>query len=101
MNKEEKGVHSGHRARMRAKLVTYGAKIFDTYELLEMLLYSVIPLKDTNPIAKSLLASAGSLDKLLSLDEEKLCEMDGVGERTARLLHLVGSADSVGSISAA
>jgi DNA repair protein RadC len=86
---------------MRAKLVTYGAKIFDTYELLEMLLYSVIPLKDTNPIAKSLLASAGSLDKLLSLDEEKLCEMDGVGERTARLLHLVGSADSVGSISAA
>ena len=84
---------------MRAKLVAHGARIFDTYELLEMLLYNVIPLKDTNPIAKKMLVTAGSLDKLLSLDEAELMRIDGVGERTARLVHLVGMADSVGAIS--
>ena len=31
-------IHEGHRGRMRAKLRAYGQSIFDTYELLEMLL---------------------------------------------------------------
>ena len=84
---------------MRAKLVAHGARIFDTYELLEMLLYNVIPLKDTNPIAKKMLAAAGSLDRLLSLGEDELMSIEGVGERTAKLVHLVGMADSVGEIS--
>ena len=99
MNIEEKSVHSGHRARMRSKLVAHGERIFDTYELLEMLLYNVIPLKDTNPIAKKLLASAGSLDKLLAEREDELMRIEGVGERTARLIHLVGYSDLVGEIS--
>ena len=45
-------IHLGHRQRMKDKLSNHGARIFDTYELLEMLLYNVIPYKDTNPIAK-------------------------------------------------
>ena len=36
-------VHGGHRARMRNKFLRYGAAPFDSYELLEMLLYYVIP----------------------------------------------------------
>ena len=48
-------LHAGHRARMRRKFLSYGPRIFDTYELLEMLLYYAIPYKDTNPIAKRLL----------------------------------------------
>ena len=58
---EDKDIHKGHRARMRSKLESYGPRIFDTYELLEMLLYYVIPYRDTNPIAKRLLAAFGSL----------------------------------------
>ena len=42
-------IHYGHRARMRSKLITHGQRIFDTYELLEMLLYHTVPYKDTNP----------------------------------------------------
>ena len=42
-------VHSGHRQRMRDKFIRHGADVFDTHELLEMLLYYVIPYKDTNP----------------------------------------------------
>ena len=55
-------LHVGHRARMRRKFLSYGPRIFDTYELLEMLLYHVIPYKDTNPIAKRLLMEFGSLE---------------------------------------
>jgi DNA repair protein RadC len=51
---------------MRRKFFDYGDEIFDTYELLEMLLYTVIPVTDTNPLAKRLLAVFGGLDGVLS-----------------------------------
>ena len=35
--------YKGHRSRMRAKLLAHGQRIFDTYELLEMLLNNVVP----------------------------------------------------------
>ena len=54
MQANNDGIHKGHRQRMRAKLKAHGARVFDTYELLEMLLYYVVPYKDTNPIAKRL-----------------------------------------------
>ena len=43
----DENIHDGHRCRMKAKLLSHGRSIFDTYELLEMLLYYVIPYKDT------------------------------------------------------
>ncbi len=87
---EDKDVHKGHRSRMRSKLESYGPRIFDTYELLEMLLYYAIPYKDTNPIAKRLLAAFGSLDGVLSAPVEELAKVDGIGERCASLISYVG-----------
>ena len=80
------GIHSGHRARMRRKFLDFGGRVFDTYELLEMLLYHTVPVKDTNPIAKRLLSRFGSLDGVLSATTEELCEVDGVGKKTAELI---------------
>lgn len=82
-------IHEGHRGRMRAKLRAYGQNIFDTYELLEMLLYYTIPYKDTNPIAKRLLAAFGSLDGVLSASVEELTAVSGVGQRSAVYLKRV------------
>lgn len=87
---EDKDIHKGHRARMRSKLQTYGPRIFDTYELLEMLLYYVIPYKDTNPIAKRLLAAFGSLEGVLSASVSELSAIDGIGERCAEFISLSG-----------
>lgn len=87
---EDKDIHKGHRSRMRAKLEAYGPRIFDTYELLEMLLYYAIPYKDTNPIAKRLLSAFGSLDGVLSAPIEELSKVDGIGDRCARLISSVG-----------
>ena len=67
MNKvlDDNHIHDGHRERMRSKLIIHGQKVFDTYELLEMLLYYTIPYKDTNPISKRLLFTFGGLDGVL------------------------------------
>ena len=89
--KPDSQIHLGHRERMRRKLIAYGAEIFDTYELLEMLLYSVIPVRDTNPIAKRLLMTFGSLDGVLSASAEELMTVDGVGATTASYLATVGA----------
>ena len=83
-------VHEGHRSRMKAKLIAHGQRIFDTYELLEMLLYQVIPLRDTNPIAKNLLYVFGGLDGVLRARREDLTEVCGIGERAADFLTTVG-----------
>lgn len=100
MDSVEKGVHDGHRGRMRAKFAEHGAKIFDTYELVEMLLYHAVPMRDTNPIAKRLLATFGGLAGVLRAEREALLAVPGIGEKAADLIRLVGRADSVGRLSA-
>ena len=92
---DDNRIHEGHRSRMRAKLSSHGHGIFDTYELLEMLLYYAVPYKDTNPIAKQLLHRFGSLDAVLRADKEELKEVPGVGEAVAELITRAGSVESL------
>ncbi len=87
---DDSRIHDGHRSRMRAKLIAHDQRIFDTYELLEMLLYHTIAYKDTNPIAKRLLRAFGDLDGVLRADKAELALCDGIGERTADFLTKVG-----------
>lgn len=96
---DEKGIHDGHRARMKDKLFTHGQRIFHTYELLEMLLYHAIPRGDTNPLAKRLLAHFGSLDGVLSATKAELLQVNGVGEHTASLITTVGEMLAEGELS--
>lgn len=88
-------IHHGHRGRMRRKLLDNGARTFDTYELLEMLLYHVIPYKDTNPVSKKLLSHFGSLDGVFKAKRNELLCVDGVGYAVADFLVTVGGLMSV------
>ena len=59
------------------------------HELLEVLLYYVIPRKNTNPIAHSLLYAFGDLDRLFSASAEEIEKVAGVGKKTAEFIRLV------------
>lgn len=50
-------VHDGHRARMRDKIRKGGLGSFQQHEILEYLLFSFVPRKDTNEIAHALMTS--------------------------------------------
>lgn len=88
-------IHDGHRQRMRAKLLAHGSKIFDTYELLEMLLYYSVPYSDTNPIAKRLLSAFGSLDGVLNATPDELKTVTGIGPKSAELIYAVGKLNQI------
>ena len=78
---------------MRDKLLTYGRDVFHTHELLEMLLYHVIPYKNTNPTAEELLHRLGNLDGVFSADCKSLLSIEGIGPRVADLIEAAGLID--------
>lgn len=61
------------------------------HQLLELLLTFAIPRRDTNPLAHSLLAAYGSLDKVLAANPYDLMRQEGIGPQTAVLLSLAGA----------
>ena len=87
---KNKAYHGGHRARMRERFLQTGGAAFAEHEILEMLLYHVIPRADTNGTAHALIESFGSLSGVLEADLDRLLAVDGVGERTAEYLSLLG-----------
>ena len=92
---DDSRVHEGHRSRMHEKLIAHGRQIFDTYELLEMLLYQAIPYRDTNPVAKNLLYAFGGLDGVFNADVKDLVGVAGIGEHTAEYLLTVGKLSDI------
>ncbi len=64
--------------------------VFETYELLEMLLYNTVPVKNTNPLAKELLAAFSGIGGVLSAPYEELIKIDGVGDMTAKMITALG-----------
>ena len=77
---------------MRRKFSENGPRVFDTYELLEMLLYRTVTAKDTNPHSKLLLAEFGSLEGVFLAKREELKMVNGIGDKSAQLIEAVSSA---------
>lgn len=77
---------TGHRKRMRQRVLAQGAASLADYELLEMLLYVGIPRKDTKPLAKNLINVFGSLPAVLEAGEENLRQISGVTRASAAVL---------------
>lgn len=85
--------HIGHRKRLREKFLNNPQSLAD-YEILEMILFSANPRKDTKPLAKSLLNNFGSLSKLVNAPLNKLLEYDGITEANASMIKLFHEAAS-------
>lgn len=82
-------VHDGHRDRMKQRFLEHGLDNFSDHEVLELLLYYVIPRGDVNPLAHRLLDHYGSLRAVFDADPSDLQQISGVGEKTAGLIHLI------------
>lgn len=82
-------VHTYHRERTFARFKEFGLKTFTDHQALEMLLFFSIPRKDTNPTAHYLINRFGSLNGVLEAPIEQLVEIQGIGEYSALLIHLV------------
>ncbi|WP_294395562.1 DNA repair protein RadC [uncultured Sphingomonas sp.] len=70
---------SGHRARLRRRLIEGGSDALLDHELIEYLLALVTPRRDTKPQARALVAEFGGLGGVFSADAESL-KRAGLGE---------------------
>ncbi|MBC2778226.1 RadC family protein [Parasphingopyxis marina] len=71
---------TGHRARLRKRLIEGGHGALLDHELVEYLLALAIPRRDTKPLAKKLLNDFGGLGPLLSAEPEALARIGGLSE---------------------
>lgn len=86
------GHASGHRARLRQRLLDTGGDALLDHELIEYLLALAIPRRDTKPLAKQLLAHYGGLSAVLTADPQNLSRQKGMGETSVAALKIVQTA---------
>ena len=85
----EPDLRAGHRQRLKERFVSGGPEALPDYELLELVLFSAIPRRDTKPTAKRLLERFGSFAEVINAPPERLKEVKGVGEAAVMQLKLV------------
>ena len=88
MNDSNASLNSGHRKRMKEKFLRSNHESMHDYELLEVLLFYAKPRADVRPLAKQLIKEFGSLNKLFSVDIEKLNLLNGVGDSISTLIKI-------------
>lgn len=81
-------LHEGHKKRLREKALL-NIDSLQPHEIIELLLNFGIVRKNTNPIAHELINKFGSVSNVLDADVSALMQIDGVGEASATLLHII------------
>lgn len=87
----DKNSHDGHRDRLRIRYKKEGLESFAPHEVLEMLLFYAIPMRDVNEISHRLIEQFGGLSGVFDASVEDLMERGGISLQTAVLLNLVPS----------
>lgn len=83
----------GHRARMFERFLSTNESDVSPRDIIEMLLYFSIRVRDTRDSAVELMERfEGDLNRLFDAPPEELCKIDGVGAASAMLLGAVGCA---------
>lgn len=82
---------TGHRDRLRGRFKNAGEQALADYELLELLLFRMIPRRDTKLLAKQLLTRFGSIGGVLGASPKLLQEVNGIGENVAIDLKVIAA----------
>lgn len=81
--------HKGHRKRLKKRFLTESLDAFEDHNVLELLLFYAIPVKDTNEQAHKLMERFGSLSNVFDASVNDLCKVCGIKEHTAVLIKLI------------
>lgn len=81
--KRQVSVHAGHRERMRQRFLVSQGKDFNDHEMLEMLLFYVLPRGNTNELAHNLLSEFGSLRDVCNAEPARIERVVGAGPATS------------------
>ena len=85
---DRENLHKHHRRRVKERFLADGLERFSPHEVLELVLFYAVPQKDTNELGHRLIERFGSIDRVFSASYEDLCEVPGMGDHAATLLHL-------------
>ena len=72
--------YHGHRERLRQRFAQNGSSSLQDYELLELILFRLLPRRDTKPIAKAMIERFGNFPEAISAPSHLLEEIDGLGK---------------------
>ncbi|MCF6343912.1 MAG: DNA repair protein RadC [Devosiaceae bacterium] len=72
--------YHGHRERLRQRFAKNGSSSLQDYELLELILFRLLPRRDTKPIAKAMIERFGNFPEAISAPSHLLEEIDGLGK---------------------
>jgi len=84
--------HLQHRERLRQRFLTAGADALPDYELLELVLFAANPRGDVKPLAKELLRSFGTFEKVITAAVERLRQVRGLKEAGISALKIAEAA---------
>lgn len=89
MKKEKKNIHEGHRKRLLEQINNGGLENMSDVVALEFILTYIFPRCDTNEISHALLDRFGNVAEILNADWTLLKDVPGMGETSAKKLHLL------------
>ena len=88
--KKPSAIHAGHRLRVKERFFREGLDHFEPHQVLEMLLFFGIPMKDTNELAHALLDEFGSIYRVMEASFEDLKQVKGITDNAATLICFAG-----------
>ena len=82
----------GHRDRLRQRFLAGGSSAIADYELLELIMFRAIPIRDLKPLAKELLEKFGSFAEVIAAPPHRLREVKGVKDAVITEFKIVHAA---------
>ena len=86
---EDINLHQGHRKRMLERFLR-DPDGFNDHEIMELILYTVVPRKDVNALAHKIIRVCGSLSNVFDAENELLLSIDGVGPAVVGQIKVLG-----------
>lgn len=85
-----KNNREGHRKRLQERYLSCGYKSLADYEIIEFLLFPIIPRRDTKALAKELLEKFSTIEGIFEADPKELKKVKGLGDVSTIYLKFIG-----------